>query len=253
MEILKVVSLLLAYPEQSTFDSFVVMKEVIETDCNLDTAMKQRLKSFIDALSDKDLLDAQEDYLSIFGRGSSTSLLLFEHVHGQSRDRGQAMVDLLERYEQHGFELSAKELPDFLPLFLEFLAHSDKNQAIEWLNEVNHILAILEERLQQRGSEFSQLFSVLLSLVDVVEDRNSLKEKVAAEAADHTAEAMDKVWEEEAVKFAATDAGCSQGGPNQNTESYSQDINIQWMDAAKAKPSPSSSANQSSQNQVVGE
>ncbi len=250
MEILKVLSLLLAYPEQSTLDNCKLMKQVVGLDSHLDDDNKTRLIHFIDNLSQQDLLDSQESYLDLFSRGSSTSLLLFEHVHGQSRDRGQAMVDLLDRYQQQGFEISAKELPDYLPLFLEFLAHSEPVQSLEWLNDVNHILAVLEERIEQRGSNYSQLLTALLSLVDEVEGRDALKDKVAAEKPDYTAEAMDEVWEEESVRFAATDAGCQQ--TSASAENYSEDVNIKWMDVAPTKNTSTGSHVPSSNNQRAG-
>lgn len=255
MEILKVISLLMAYPEQTTVDNYELMREVIVADKNIDDSNKLLLTNFIDRLVKQDLLDVQEQYLDLFGRGSSTSLLLFEHVHGQSRDRGQAMVDLLDRYQQKGFELSAKELPDYIPLFLEFLAHCETEQSLEWLNEINHILAVLEERIHTRGSHYSDLMTVLLSMVDEVEGRNELKAKIAAEEADHTAEAMDKVWEEESVRFAATDAGCSQNNSTLTSETYSEEVDIKWMDAMapeKQAAKEQTSKNQSSQNQSVG-
>lgn len=67
-----------------------------------------------------DPLDARAQYSELFDRGRATSLLLFEHVHGESRDRGRAMVDLLAQYEQHGLQLNSRELPDHLPLYLEY-------------------------------------------------------------------------------------------------------------------------------------
>ena len=73
-------------------------------------------------LAGRDIYDLQERYFALFDRSRTLSLHLFEHVHGESRDRGQAMADLIELYRGHGFEPTAGELPDFLPLFLEFLS-----------------------------------------------------------------------------------------------------------------------------------
>lgn len=83
---------------------------------------------FLRDLLARDLLDAQADYSQLFDRGRATSLLLFEHVHGESRDRGQAMVDLMAQYEQHGLQLDSRELPDHLPLYLEYLAQLPKKR-----------------------------------------------------------------------------------------------------------------------------
>lgn len=89
-----------------------------------------RLGVFLRDLTAQDMLDVQAAYSELFDRGRATSLLLFEHVHGESRDRGQAMVDLMAQYEQHGLQLDSRELPDHLPLYLEYLAQLPKSEAL---------------------------------------------------------------------------------------------------------------------------
>ncbi|WP_268594516.1 nitrate reductase molybdenum cofactor assembly chaperone, partial [Escherichia coli] len=96
-----------------------------------------------------------------FDRGRATSLLLFEHVHGESRDRGQAMVDLMAQYRAAGLEIDSRELPDFLPLYLEYLASRSAAQAREGLQDIAPILALLGARLQQRESPYAVLFDLL--------------------------------------------------------------------------------------------
>ncbi len=101
----------------------------------------------------------QARYDGLFERGRSVSLLLFEHVHGESRDRGQAMVDLLDRYTQAGLEIDVTELPDYLPLYLEYLSPlPDAESARAGLAEVAHILALLALRLEERGSGYAAVF-----------------------------------------------------------------------------------------------
>jgi nitrate reductase delta subunit len=211
MKVLKVISLLLAYPAQELFDEQAALEQVVSEDPTLSEAAKRQLLDFIARLLSRDYLDAQEDYISTFDKGRYTSLLLFEHVHGESRDRGQAMVDMINIYEENGYQLSARELPDFIPLFLEFLSCCEPAMARDWLDEINHILALLEERLAQRDSPYAVLFTVLLSLVSAVENRNDIIKQVAAEERDDTMEAIDKVWEEEVVRFGNQMAagGCS--------------------------------------------
>ena len=85
--------------------------------------MRQDIATLIDQMAALGELEAQAKYDSLFERGRSLSLWLFEHVHGESRDRGQAMVDLMAQYDMAGFEINAKELPDYLPMYLEFLSH----------------------------------------------------------------------------------------------------------------------------------
>ena len=91
----------------------------------------------------------------------SLSLHLFEHVHGESRERGQAMVDLMAMYENAGFEIGAKELPDYLPMFLEFLSTRPEEEARDLLGRTVHIFSALRERLRKRKSIYINAFRVL--------------------------------------------------------------------------------------------
>jgi nitrate reductase delta subunit len=199
MEALKIISVLMSYPEED-----VIMHQ--QDLCDAVTALqisfenKARIMQVVDQLISQDLLDAQEAYINTFDRGRSCSLLMFEHVHGQSRDRGQAMIDLMALYETKGLELNARELPDYLPLFLEFLGQCDDLEAIHWLKDMAPILELIEERLRARESIYSPLFTVLLDLSE--HTRNAqLAKTVAQENPDDTPEAIDAVWEEEAVRF----------------------------------------------------
>ena len=129
------------------------------------------------------------------------SLLLFEHIHGESRDRGQAMVDLVETYRKHGLELAEKELPDYLPLVLEYLSYRPLSEVSDWLTHIKHILELLAARAQERESTYALLFEILMELAQGEVDLSLMRRRVASEPRDDTAEAMDKVWEEEAVRF----------------------------------------------------
>ena len=167
------------------------------------------VRQILSDLLARDLLDAQADYSQLFDRGRATSLLLFEHVHGESRDRGQAMVDLMAQYEQHGLQLDSRELPDHLPLYLEYLAQLPKEEALGGLQDIAPILALLGARLQQRESAYAVLFDLLLKLANAAVDSEKVAEKIADEARDDTPQALDAVWEEEQVKFFA-DQNCGE-------------------------------------------
>jgi nitrate reductase delta subunit len=150
-------------------------------------------------------------------------LHLFEHVHGDSRDRGQAMVDLTERYKEQGFELAASELPDYLPIFLEYLSFLPKEAALEDLAETGAIIAGLGRRLAERGSPYSAVFNCLIRLSGGVPAK-------VTQMIDKTMpsfEQMDKEWEEKQIEFLGAEApevksgggcgggnggGCSSGG-----------------------------------------
>lgn len=174
---------------------------------NLSKEDAHALGIFLRDLTAMDPLDAQAQYSELFDRGRATSLLLFEHVHGESRDRGQAMVDLLAQYEQHGLQLNSRELPDHLPLYLEYLSQLPQSEAVEGLKDIAPILALLSARLQQRESRYAVMFDLLLKLANTAIDSDKVAEKIADEARDDTPQALDAVWEEEQVKFFA-DKGC---------------------------------------------
>ena len=131
------------------------------------------------------------------------SLLLFEHIHGESRDRGQAMVDLIDAYRSNGFELAAKELPDYLPLLLEYLSHRPPEEARDWLGHIKHIVGMLAARAAERRSSYTILFAILVELAAGNLDISVLRRRASEEPRDDTAEVMDRLWEEEAVRFGA--------------------------------------------------
>lgn len=213
MQLLKVLARVLEYPTDELQQSKDALVAAILEDTHLPRGNKNQLLQCLDALFARDLLDLQEDYVGTFDRGRATSLLLFEHVHGESRDRGQAMVDLMEEYRANGLELDAKELPDYLPLFLEYLSTRPWSEIQSWLEDIHHILGLLGERLYQRESPYHLVMDALLVLSGRIVDRRDLARIVAAEERDDTPEALDKVWEEEMVKF-VDDQGssCNTGG-----------------------------------------
>ena len=122
MKTFKALSALLSYPETELFAALPEIRHALDGENMLPRAEQQAVERFLDALGRLDPLDAQERYVALFDRNRSLSLHLYEHVHGESRDRGQALVRLQELYRLHGLEVDARELPDYLPLFLEFLS-----------------------------------------------------------------------------------------------------------------------------------
>lgn len=127
---LVIVSRLLEYPDAALWQHQQELFDALASSENTDKEDAQTLGVFLRDLTAQDLLDVQAAYSELFDCGRATSLLLFEHVHGESRDRGQAMVDLMAQYEQHGLQLDSRELPDHLPLYLEYLAQLPKSEAL---------------------------------------------------------------------------------------------------------------------------
>lgn len=200
---LRIVSRLLDYPDQALFDHHHELIEALEENSGLDLRYRSPLISFIRQLCSRSLLDVQAEYGDLFDRGRATSLLLFEHVHGESRDRGQAMVDLLAQYQADGLTLNSKELPDFLPLYLEYLAQRTPAGISAGLQDVAPVLAVLQARLSQRDSAYALLFEVLVALAEYEQDVTALKINIADEQRDDTPQALDSAWEEEQVRFMA--------------------------------------------------
>lgn len=209
MKTLKVLSALLCYPQPEWQTALGEMAEALEQEKLLPKDARRALRALINRLERTDLMELQERYVAIFDRGRALSLHLFEHVHGQSRDRGQAMVDLLEIYRRHGFEMNARELPDYIPLFLEYLAQRPGGEALDMLAETLHVMALLGARLAERGSDYHVVFDALAALVGEPADIEDIRRQAATEGPDETLVNMDQIWEEEAVTFLANQEGCS--------------------------------------------
>ena len=173
----------------------------------------------------------------MFDRGRAASLLLVEHVHAESRERGQAMVDLLSQYEKVGLQLNCRELPDYLPLYLEYLSILPEAEAREGLQNVEPILALLGGRLKQRGTPWYQLFDALLTFAGSRLTSDSVTPQVAKETRDDTRQALDAVWEEEQVKFIEDNATACDSSPLQQYQRrFSQDVAPQYVDVSAGGP-----------------
>ena len=226
---LLVISRLLEYPDAALWQHQQELRDALADGGNaLELQQATQLNHFITTLCSRDLLDTQASYSQLFDRGRATSLLLFEHVHGESRDRGQAMVNLMNQYQQAGMEIDSRELPDHLPLYLEYLSQRTEAEARGGLQDVAPILALLAARLKQRESDYAVLFDVLLGISqsDVVVE--SVSQQIADEARDDTPQALDAVWEEEQVKFVA-DAGCGESEISSHQRRFAGAVAPQYL------------------------
>jgi nitrate reductase delta subunit len=208
---LKALSALLIYPTAELQQAAGEISEVLEQDTAIPFGLREQLHRLLTELATGDIYDLQERYVLLFDRTRSLSLHLFEHVHGESSDRGQAMVDLQEQYARAGLEVSAAELPDFLPLFLEYLSTLPAQEACETLGQPAHIFAAMAERLRKRGSSYEAIFRALVTLATSKpkDDEVSALLKLPDPDADDL-KALDAAWEDEPVSF-GPDAGCKDG------------------------------------------
>ncbi len=209
----KALSALLTYPTAELQQACGEISEAVEKQAALPSAVRNQLRKLVSELGSDDLYDLQERYVLLFDRTRTLSLHMFEHVHGESRDRGQAMIDLKAQYESHGLFMSAAELPDFVPLFLEYLSVLPARDACVTLGQPAHIFAAMAERLRKRQSSYEAVFRALVALAaakpkdDEVSALLTLPDPDATDLA-----ALDAAWEAEAVTFGpgATD-GCKDG------------------------------------------
>lgn len=230
---LKVISALLHYPDDAVVGHVDELREALREEGVVSGERLAAIEAHLQRLANEDLLDAQAEYVETFDRGRARSLHLFEHVHGESRDRGQAMVELQNVYRENGFDIDVPELPDYLPLFLEFLSSRPPEEALGWLEEVVHLIELLHARLAEEGSSYAALVAPLLELAGVDTDDAEVRARIAQEERDDTPEALDRVWMEDPVTFGA-DSGDFGVRPNRRPEDVPSVEPVKWAPPRKA-------------------
>lgn len=205
----RALALLLSYPTEEAAALMPSAMQALAVDGIVPLALVRPLAPLAQELAQDDLYEVQSRYVDLFDRTRSLSLQLYEHVHGESRDRGQAMVELLKLYSAHGLELTAKELPDHLPVFLEFLSQRPAEEAAALLGQAAHVLEALRERLEKRQSIYARVFDVLVALVEADRNPEALK-ALMQEPEDNPddLEALDRAWAEEQVTFGPDKVDC---------------------------------------------
>jgi len=206
---LRVLARLLSYPDAELRSHLSEMRDALHTERAITVGRLAELDVLMDTLSSGDPLDTEAAYVQLFDRGRATSLHLFEHVHGDSRDRGPAMIDLAQTYDQAGLYLAPGELPDYLPVVLEFVSTQPPREARAFLSEMAHIFNAIFSALQQRQSAYASVIGALLELAG----EKAQAVQLAPE------EPLDKSWVEPAVFD-----GCSSKG--QATPDQPQPIHI---------------------------
>jgi nitrate reductase delta subunit len=209
---LKALSLTLSYPTAELQAAMSEIGAVFGADPRIAPVTRAALLMLVEGLGQGDLYDLQERYVMLFDRSRTLSLNLFEHVHGESRDRGGAMVSLIETYRESGFEPATAELPDHLPVLLEFLSMRPFAEMQETLADAAHIFEALATRLVRRDSEYGAAFAALVQLAGATADAEAVAGMLAQPDDDPTdLAALDAVWEETEVTFGPDpNAGCPQ-------------------------------------------
>lgn len=202
MKTLRALAALLSYPTAELVAAVDEIADVIDREAVLPPVERAALNRLIVELSADDLYDLQERYGLLFDRTRALSLHLFEHVHGESRDRGQAMVDLLKLYEEGGYTPTASELPDFLPLFLEYASTRAPKEAITLVGQPANVIAALRERLAKRNSAYESVMAALLAISKARPDEAALATlRAEPDPAPDDLEALDAAWVDQEVIF----------------------------------------------------
>jgi len=222
---LRVLARLLGYPDAELRGHLADLRGALHDERALPPQRLAELDALINTLERKDALEAESDYVELFDRGRATSLHLFEHVHGDSRDRGPAMIDLAQTYEKAGMYLSEGELPDFLPVVLEFTSTQPPQEARDFLAEMAHIFNAIFAALQQRQSAYACILGALLELAG----EKASPVEIAAE------ESIDAIWQEPEVFD-----GCSSKG--QSKPDQPQPIHIVPKAQRHARPAQGAQA-----------
>jgi len=202
---LRVMAALLGYPRAQMRECLPEMREFLRGEGALSAARQAELDALIDSLSGADPLETEANYVQLFDRGRATSLHLFEHVHGDSRDRGPAMIDLAQTYEKAGLYMTPDELPDYLPAVLEFVSTQPPREARAFLGEMAHIFNALFNALRERASPYASVLGALLELAG----EKAQAVKLAAEPA------LDESWVEPPVFDGCSSRGQAKPGDPQ--------------------------------------
>jgi nitrate reductase delta subunit len=210
MSTFKALSALLSYPTEDLQKAAGIIRILLREEAIVPNWALAELDALIDDLEAGDLYDLQERYVFLFDRTRSLSLHLFEHVHGESRDRGQAMVDLQALYARAGLAIEAGELPDYLPMFLEFLSMRPVDEARALLREPAAVIVALKERLEKRRSPYAAVLRALESIAGAPSEEGEVAElrKIPDDDPNDFA-ALDAAWEDQPVTFGpGADGGC---------------------------------------------
>jgi len=194
---LRVLARLLSYPGPDVRAHLRDMRDVLHRERALGAVRLTELDALIAGIERQSAIDAEADYVQLFDSGRSTSLHLFEHVHGDSRDRGPAMIDLAQTYEKAGLYLAAGEMPDHLAVALEYASTQPPAKARAFLAEIAHILNVIFNALEKRGSRYASVPAALLELAGETARAVNVPDD----------EPIDQTWAEPA----AFD-GCASGG-----------------------------------------
>jgi nitrate reductase delta subunit len=206
MQTIKALGALLLYPEEAIIEALDELQQVIEKESLLSPEQIAAVVHCIEDMRPKVLLDLQEEYVQLFDNSPKHALYLFQHLYGDSPDRGPAMADLIDMYREHGYQSVANELPDYLPLYCEFAAQFPEPEARALLGRALPVLELVAQRLEQKGSPYAAVLSALGSLAIADEETEAIAQLLKAQARTRSGkdeQTLDEAWQEQPVSFTA--------------------------------------------------
>jgi nitrate reductase delta subunit len=193
---------LLRYPDAELRAHAGDLRDALRAERALSLSRLGELDRLIDRLAAADLLLLEAEYVDTFDRSRRTALHLFEHVHGDSRDRGPALVDLTQTYERAGLVLRAGEMPDHLPVLLEFASTQPPREARAFLAEIAHVVRAVFSALLERKSPYASVLAAVLDLAGERAERVAIPDDPA----------LDEAWAEPEAFGGCSTAGQSRPG-----------------------------------------
>lgn len=157
---LKLISLLLQYPDQELWAARGALREEVEALSS--RARRQSLLRFLAVLESGSLAEAQRRYVEDLDFSRRSTLHLTYHRWGDLRQRGLALLRLKQRYAAAGLELDDAELPDYLPVMLEFCALAPE-QGAEVMNEHREAIELVRSSLHEQGSPYAELLEAIVA------------------------------------------------------------------------------------------
>jgi len=197
MKTFKLLGLLLTYPEGTVYSESNELLQSLRSEALLPEKFIKKVETFLTTQKAQNLMTVQEDYVETFDRGRAHCLHLFEHIHGESRDRGQAMIDLSETYAAKDLYIDNNELPDYLPLFMEYLSRCEFQDATKLLGEAIDVISTIGAKLKKHKSPYADIFTSIEVLSAVKADAEKIKTALREAHKDpETLEELDKQWKE---------------------------------------------------------
>ena len=224
---LRVLAHLLSYPDAELRTHLDELGTALRQEQALSAARLAELDALLQRLARRDALDTEAEFVELFDRGRGTALHLFEHVHGDSRDRGPAMVDLVKTYEAAGLFLGEGELPDHLTVVLEYASTQPPEAAREFLREISHILQLIFSALLKRRSPYASVIAAVLDLAGETAQAVKLPDELP----------LDETWQEPEAF-----GGCSTQGQARPGQAQTIQITKRPPAAGAAQPQPGARA-----------